>query len=46
VTTKTGRPHHNTYCFVCRMENGKIRGVTEYCDTALLNSVLGSRPGS
>jgi uncharacterized protein len=40
VTTKLGRPYRNTYCYVCRLEGGKVTELTEYCDTELLTKVL------
>jgi uncharacterized protein len=40
--TVEGRPYNNTYCHVFRMHNGLIAEMTEYCDTALVNTVLGS----
>jgi uncharacterized protein len=40
VTTKAGRPYNNTYCYVCRLEDGKVRELTEYCDTELLTKAL------
>ena len=40
VTTKAGRPYRNTYCYVCRMDGGKVRELTEYCDTELLTKAL------
>jgi ketosteroid isomerase-like protein len=40
VTTKAGRPYRNTYCYVCRLEGGKMRELTEYCDTELLTKAL------
>jgi uncharacterized protein len=40
VTTKAGRPYNNTYCYVCRLEGGKVRELTEYCDTELLAEAL------
>ena len=40
VTTKEGRPYRNTYCYVCRLEGGKVRKLTEYCDTELLAKTL------
>jgi ketosteroid isomerase-like protein len=39
-TTKAGVPYNNTYCFVFRVANGKLREVTEYMDTALVTAVL------
>lgn len=46
VTTKTGVPYHNTYCWVCRLADGKIRELTEYMDTALVASALGEPAAS
>jgi len=40
VTTRDGRPYDNTYCYVCRMADGRIRELTEYMDTALVAAVL------
>ena len=39
--TKAGLPYNNTYCFVVRLADGKLREITEYMDTALVTSVLG-----
>ncbi|PTL75064.1 nuclear transport factor 2 family protein [Vitiosangium sp. GDMCC 1.1324] len=44
VTTKEGRPYNNTYCYVFRLADGKVRELTEYCDTELVAMALGS-PG-
>jgi uncharacterized protein len=38
--TKTGKPYRNTYCYVCRLEGGKVKEVTEYCDTQLIAEAL------
>jgi ketosteroid isomerase-like protein len=40
VTTKAGKPYHNTYCYVCRLADGKLCELIEYCDTALITAVL------
>ena len=40
VTTKAGKPYNNTYCYVCRLAEGKLRELTEYCDTALVVAAL------
>jgi uncharacterized protein len=40
VTTKSGHPYRNTYCYVCRLEGGRVRELTEYCDTELLTKAL------
>ncbi|MEW6210715.1 MAG: nuclear transport factor 2 family protein [Acidobacteriota bacterium] len=41
VTTIEGKPYNNTYCWVCRLEDGKLRELTEYCDTQLIVEALG-----
>jgi ketosteroid isomerase-like protein len=40
VTTKTGKRYDNTYCWVCRLDGGKIVSLTEYMDTELVVSAL------
>lgn len=40
VTTKTGKPYCNTYCYVIRMRDGKMAELMEYFDTALVASAL------
>jgi uncharacterized protein len=40
-TTKSGKPYNNSYCFVFRVVDGKLKEVTEYMDTFLVNAVLG-----
>lgn len=40
VTTKSGAPYCNTYCYVCRLAGGKLRELTEYCDTELIATAL------
>lgn len=42
ATTKTGKPYNNKYCFVFRLEDGKIQEVTEYMDTQLVITTFGS----
>ena len=41
VTTKAGIPYNNTYCWVCRIADGKLQELTEYMDTALAVTALG-----
>lgn len=41
--TKDGKPYRNDYCFVIRMENGKMAEMEEYCDTELVTSAIGAR---
>jgi ketosteroid isomerase-like protein len=40
VTTKSGMPYNNTYCWVCRVADGKLRQLTEYMDTELVTAAL------
>jgi uncharacterized protein len=40
VSTKSGTPYNNTYCYVCRLEDGRLRELTEYCDTELVAAAL------
>jgi uncharacterized protein len=39
--TKRGKPYNNTYCFVFRLANGKIQGLTEYLDTEVITAAFG-----
>ena len=41
---KTGERYDNEYCMVWRVENGRITQIKEYCDTALVERVLGPFP--
>ncbi len=41
VTTKAGKPYNQTYCYVCRLVDGKVRELTEYLDTELVSAALG-----
>ncbi len=40
VTTKTGKPYNNTYCWVCRVVDGKLKELTEYMETELVATAL------
>lgn len=42
VTTRTGHPYNNTYCWVCRLKDGKLVELTEYMDTELVTKALGA----
>ncbi len=42
--TKSGVRYDNEYCMVWRLENGKIKQIKEYCDSALVERVLGPFP--
>lgn len=44
--TKTGVRYDNDYCMIWRFENGKIKEIKEYCDSALVEKVLGPFPVS
>ncbi len=44
--TKAGARYDNEYCMVWRLENGKVKQVKEYCDSALIERVLGPFPKS
>jgi len=40
VSTKTGKPYNNSYCWICRIADGKLQELTEYMDTELLATAL------
>jgi uncharacterized protein len=40
VTTRRGEPYNNQYCWVCRVEDGKLKEVIEYMDTELVTKAL------
>ncbi|MEV6873511.1 nuclear transport factor 2 family protein [Amycolatopsis sp. NPDC051128] len=40
VATKSGARYDNEYCFVFRLQDGRIREITEYMDTQLVAEVL------
>lgn len=40
VHTKAGKPYRSSYCYVCRLADGQVRELTEYCDTQLLTEAL------
>jgi uncharacterized protein len=42
--TRAGQPYNNTYCMVFRLEGGAVRELTEYMDTALVNTTFARRP--
>ena len=39
--TKAGLRYDNQYCMVWRIDNGRIKEIKEYCDSALVERVLG-----
>lgn len=40
VMTKAGKPYNNRYCWVCRLEDGRLRELVEYMDTELVATAL------
>ena len=40
VTTKAGKDYNNSYCYVCRMDGGKMKELMEYLDTQLVSTAL------
>ena len=42
VKTKAGQDYNNSYCFVLRLEGGKLVELREYLDTALVERVFGA----
>jgi uncharacterized protein len=44
--TRAGQRYDNQYCMVWRIENGRIKQIKEYCDSALVERVLGEFPAS
>lgn len=44
--TRTGHRYDNDYCMVFRLENGKVKEIREYCDSALVEKALGAFPAS
>lgn len=42
VTTKGGKPYDNRYCWICRVEGGRLKEVVEYMDTQLVATALGA----
>jgi uncharacterized protein len=44
--TRTGVRYDNEYCIVWRVENGRIKEIKEYCDSALVERALGPFPAA
>jgi ketosteroid isomerase-like protein len=42
VTTKSGKPYNQTYCYVFQLAEGKVQELTEYIDTDLVKQTLDS----
>ncbi len=45
VTTRSGKPYNQTYCYVFQLAGGEVRELTEYLDTDLVNQVLDTPAG-
>jgi hypothetical protein len=39
ATTKSGKPYNNSYCWVMRIVNGKVKEGTAYIDTELVSEL-------
>ena len=39
ATTKSGKPYNNSYCWVMRIADGKVREGTAYIDTELVSEL-------
>jgi len=39
--TKAGKPYNNSYCFVIRLADGKLKEIIEYMDTELATATMG-----
>ncbi|MDO8398170.1 MAG: nuclear transport factor 2 family protein [Bradyrhizobium sp.] len=44
--TKAGLRYDQQYCMVYRIENGRIKQIKEYCDSTMVERVLGPFPAS
>jgi ketosteroid isomerase-like protein len=40
VMTKKGVSYNNSYCYVCRLAEGRLKELTEYFDTELVTAAL------
>ena len=39
--TKSGKPYNNSYCHVFKIVGGKVKEISEYLDTALVDDAFG-----
>ena len=46
VPTKAGKRYNNRYCYIYRLEGGKVKELTEYFDTALVQEALEAPPAA
>jgi ketosteroid isomerase-like protein len=42
ATTKSGKPYNNSYCWVMRLADGKVKEGTAYIDTELVTTLWNS----
>lgn len=42
--TPNGKLYNNRYCWVCRIEEGKLRAINEYMDTELVTNTFAPAP--
>ncbi len=40
---KTGKPYNNVYCFVIKIQDGKVQKMTEYLDTEMVAAAFERR---
>ena len=46
VNTKSGVPYNQTYCYVFQLAEGRVRELTEYLETELVNTALDPPPAT
>jgi len=46
VPTRAGKRYNNRYCYIYRIEGGKVKELTEYFDTALVEQALEAPPAA
>jgi len=46
VPTRAGKRYNNRYCYIYRIEGGKVKELTEYFDTALVQQALEAPPAA
>lgn len=46
VPTRAGKRYNNRYCYIYRIEGGKVKELTEYFDTALVERALEAPPAA
>lgn len=42
MTTRSGKPYHQTYCYAFQLADGEMRELTEHLDTELVNTLYPS----